>query len=442
MRQAPLFEPETVGITRTTLTRLLAEIARSLARIGKVAVEGEVVKPIARPSGWVYFTLADRSARLAVACPGARARRFAGIENGARVLVTGTVVFTTRSSQLHLEAAEVVPVGAGAIEAAIARTREVLRGEGILDRPRRPIPVLPAAVGVICGTEAAVIGDIESVVADRFPGYPLVFRTVTVSGPGAADAIVGALDHLANRPEVEVVVVARGGGDPAALFPFSDEEVCRRIASMPVPVVTAIGHERDHPLCDEVSDLACNTPSLAAMRVVPDEVGLRGASAALVAGAAEHLGSSLSARRSELARSEPAGLLSARVAAARDRLEWMEPVGLVEARWASTLERLGWIDLTGGLRSRVVQAAQVVAHGDVTGVLAPLLTSATSRISGLTATLDALDPARILGRGYAIVTSRSGSLVRSVRDVVEGDRLHVTVADGSFGAVVSDGEDR
>ena len=123
---------------------------------------------------------------------------------------------------------------------------------------------MPRAIGVLCGTDAAVRKDIESVVAARFPGYPLAIEETTVSGPGAALCIIEALARLARRPGVDVVVLARGGGDATALLPWSDEELCRAVAACPVPVVSAIGHEADRPLCDEVADLRCGTPSIAA----------------------------------------------------------------------------------------------------------------------------------------------------------------------------------
>src|SRR5207245_10324579 len=113
---------------------------------------------------------------------------------------------------------------------------------GLLDRARGPRRRLPASVGVVCGAAAAVRADIESVVAARFPGYPVTFREVAVSGPGAAEAVVAALQAFDATPTVEVVIVARGGGDPASLLPFSDEELCRAICATTTPVVSAIGH--------------------------------------------------------------------------------------------------------------------------------------------------------------------------------------------------------
>ena len=201
--------------------------------------------------------------------PASHARR-SRVVQGERVSVVGGLQWANDRGQLHLVAEEVAPVGAGAIAALIATTRQQLAAEGLLDRPRRPLPRLPAAIGVVCGADAAVRKDIESVAAARFPGYPLRFQETTVSGPGAALTIVEALAALVRRPGVEVVILARGGGDGPSLLPWSTEEVCRAVAACPVPVVSAIGHEADRPLCDEVADLRCGTPSLAATATIPD----------------------------------------------------------------------------------------------------------------------------------------------------------------------------
>src|SRR5947209_11723721 len=119
----------------------------------------------------------------------------------------------------------------------VAGARRRLAADGLLDRPRRSLPILPTTIGVICGSDAAVRADIESVVAVRFPGYPVEFVEVTVSGPGAVDAITGAMGWLDGRPEVEVIILARGGGDATQLLPFSDETLCRAVGACATPVV-------------------------------------------------------------------------------------------------------------------------------------------------------------------------------------------------------------
>src|SRR4051794_7921474 len=270
----PLFDASEPGtVRRVSLVKLTAEIARSIAVIGRVVVEGEVHRVTRGGRGALYFTLKDRAAQISVICPSSRAARCRAVA-GERVSAVGVLSWSADRGQLSFIADEVVPVGAGAIAAMIADVRRRLASDGLHDRTRRRLPRLPEVVGVVCGAEAAVRADIESVVAVRFPGYPVEFVEVTVSGPGAVDNVCGAMAWLDARPEVQVIILARGGGDATQLLPFSDETLCRAVGACATPVVSAIGHEGDRPLCDEVADHRYGTPSLAAAAVVPDRAEL------------------------------------------------------------------------------------------------------------------------------------------------------------------------
>ena len=413
----------TTTARRLSLVRLSSEIARSVATVGRVAVEGEVVQPGTARSGAVYLTLRDRAAQITVVCPRARLGRCRTV-HGERVCVTGTLGYVNERGQLQLFADEVAPVGEGAILAAIADVRRRLSAEGLLDRVRRPLPTLPAAVGVVCGADAAVRADIESVVADRFPGYPVRFAEVAVSGPGAAEAVVGALQDFDARADVEVVILARGGGDPASLLPFSDEELCRAICASATPVVTAIGHERDRPLCDEVADRRCGTPSLAASAVVPDEVALRARLDALME--AVH-GSCAHALVASSARLEAVDLHAALRAGERTAVERLD----------RAVGRLQLVDLG----RRMTDAGRRLAAVDWRAPITRRLAALDGDLSGRRRTLDALDPTRVLSRGYAIVRTADGGVVRSPAQVDEGDELDLEVAEGRVHANVTTGSE-
>ena len=230
------------GPRRVSLARLAGLIAQAASAVGRIAVEGEVHKPQTGRTGRQWFILRDRVSQITVSVPAARRAR-CRVVAGERVSVTGRLEWVTDWGQLQLVAEEIVPVGEGAIAAMIAETRLRLDADGLLTRPRRPIPRLPAAIGVVCGHEAAVRADIESVVAARFPGYPTVFVETTVSGPGAVDNLIAAVQDLDARPAVGVIILARGGGDATALLPFSDESLCRAVCASTTPVVAAIGHD-------------------------------------------------------------------------------------------------------------------------------------------------------------------------------------------------------
>ncbi|HZT65342.1 MAG TPA: exodeoxyribonuclease VII large subunit [Acidimicrobiales bacterium] len=409
--------PEPASVRRLSLVRLSSELARSAAGLGRVSVEGEVVRPRTLPSGRTWFTLRDRAAQISVTVPGGRAAR-ARVVHGERVAVTASVSYSPERGQLFLAAEEVVPVGAGAIAAHLADVRARLAAAGLLDRPRRPLPALPAAVGVVCGADAAVRGDIESVVADRFPGYPVRFAEVSVSGPMAADSIASALRALQGDPDVEVVILARGGGDAAQLLPFSDEELCRAIGAARVPVVTAIGHEGDRPLCDEVADLRFPTPSLAAAAVIPDRRGLQARLEDLAARAGSAVDAASVAARQRVAAADPSAALDAALVLARGR---MDAAG----------RRL----LMADPGRRVTDAARLLARIDRQSGMTHRLRRARAQLADRGRTLHALDPARVLQRGYAVVRS-GGAVVRSAQQVTAGDPLEVELAEGRLDAVV------
>ena len=418
MQRLPL-ETTGGGARRLTLVRLASEIARSVSAIGVVAVEGEVVMPRSHPGG-VYFTLRDRAAQVAVRCPATKAAR-CRVVAGERVLVTAAVAWLPERGQLQLVADEVSPVGAGAIAAAIAERRARLEAEGLLARPRRRVPRLPAVIGVVCGTEAAVRADIESVVAVRFPGYPMAWETANVSGAGAADAIAAALASLDARPDVEVIVLARGGGDAAQLLPFSDEALCRAICASSTPVVSAVGHEGDRPLCDEVADLRCGTPSLAAAAVVPSRAELEGELArlaeqrsALVRRRTDDAAARLSAVDRERAVRAGLDVAAGRLRTATARLRLVHPARAV-ATAAGRLERVAWREPA---RRRCAQEAL--------------------RLASSARHLEALSPARVLERGYAVVRDEHGAVVRAGEGVATGDRVAVELASGRLVARVEE----
>ncbi len=406
------------GPRRVTLVRLSGEIARSMAALGRVAVEGEVHRPQTSRAGWTYFVLRDRAAQIPVACPARHARRCRAVA-GERVVAVGSLVWGNERGQLILEVEEVIPVGEGAVAAMIAEARSRLEADGLLHRPGRPMPRLPLVIGVVCGADAAVRKDIESVVAARFPGYPLAVEETTVTGPGAAQAIVEALWRLTRKPEVEVVVLARGGGDSTALLPWSDEDLCRAVAACRVPVVSAIGHESDRPLCDEVADLRCGTPSIAAHEVVPDRGQLEDELAGLLG-----LAGTSARRRTEvgwqrLQRADVRGSLAtgferagSRLRHAGDRLRWAHPRPAAQAG-----------------RRRLESA-------DWRRPMAGRIGSSQQRLDALARHARSLSPQSVVDRGFAVVRLRDGTVVRDPIQVQAGEVVEISVARGLLAARV------
>jgi exodeoxyribonuclease VII large subunit len=254
-------------------------------------------------------------------------------------------------------------------------------------------------VGLVTGNDAAAKRDVLTTIVDRFPPARVVVAETYVQGPRAAGAVVEALRALCRLPELDVVVVARGGGSFEDLLPFSDERLVRAVATCPVPVVSAVGHEQDTPLCDLAADVRASTPTAAGRLVVPDAVELR---------------ESLERARSGLERGTRRTLERERqhLAASRERLGRAPRAVLDRER-----QRLD------GAHERLVRAPALA------------LERKRATLEQAAARLRALSPSSTLERGYAIVRS-GGTLIRSAKAVEPGDPLRVEVADGSFGARV------
>ncbi|HEY7398058.1 MAG TPA: exodeoxyribonuclease VII large subunit [Gaiellaceae bacterium] len=356
-------------------------VASWLSRLPTVWVEGEVTE-LRRQQRWasVFFTLKDPDDGSCLSVQMQRTRFDAldlDLADGERVHVFGRPELYEQRGELRLRALTVERFGLGAHLVALERLRRTLAAEGLFDASRkRPLPHFPRLIGLVTGNDAAAKRDVLTHVTQRFPPANVVVAETYVQGPRAPAAIVEAIAALCAR-RVDVLVLARGGGSFEDLLPFSDERVVRAVAACSVPVVSAVGHEQDTPLCDLAADVRASTPTAAARIVVPDAAELRAA----------------------LGRSRASLHRGAAVAAERhaQRLEHLR-------------ERLG---------------------------RAPLLAleRRTSRLATTHARLTALAPQATLERGYAIVR-RGEQVVRSPTEVATGERLDVLVAEGAFGATV------
>lgn len=355
-----------------------------LRRLPTLWVEGEVTE-LRRNDAWalVFFTLKDP---LSGACLKAtiQRRRFdaleLGLADGERVLVEGTAEIYPAKGELSFRATTVERIGVGDHLAAIERLKRSLAAEGLFAADRkRPLPRFPRAVGVVTGADAAARGDVVAGIHSRFPAAHIVVAETRVQGVGAARRIVGALRRVADHPDVDVVIVARGGGSFDDLLPFSDEAVVRAVAACRVPVVSAVGHEQDTPLCDLAADLRASTPTAAARLVVPD---------------LEELGAGLERLRERLD-------TGVRRSLGRDR-----------DRLARSHDRL-----RAAPRLLLDRSRTALDHAGVR--------------------LQALSPQATLARGYAVVRS-GGTAVREARHVVPGRPLEIELAAGALTVTVDE----
>jgi exodeoxyribonuclease VII large subunit len=255
-------------------------VASWLTRLPSVWVEGEVTE-FRRQARWqsVFFTLKDPrdGSCLPVSMPrgGFDALRLELVD-GMTVHVFGRPELFATRGEFRLRALTIEPLGLGAVLAGIERLKQRLASEGLFSPARkRPVPLFPRRIALLTGNEAAAKRDFITAVTTRFPAARILVAQTYVQGPRAAPALATALSDLAREPEVDVVVLARGGGSFEDLLPFSDERLVRAVADCGVPVVSAVGHEQDTPLCDLAADARASTPTSAARLVVPDEGELR-----------------------------------------------------------------------------------------------------------------------------------------------------------------------
>jgi exodeoxyribonuclease VII large subunit len=356
-------------------------VARWLGKLPTLWIEGEVTE-LRRQERWqsVFFTLKDPDggATLAVQMPRGQFDALElGLEEGEVVHVFGRAELYEQRGELRLKALTIERFGLGAHLAALERLKKKLAAEGLFAAGRkRPLPRYPRLIGLVTGNDAAAKRDVLTHIVQRFPPANVVVAETYVQGTRAPAAIATAIGDLCRRG-ADVIVLARGGGSFEDLLPFSDERVVRAVARCAVPVVSAVGHEQDVPLCDLAADVRASTPTAAARLVVPDIVELRG----------------------RLLRSREGLHRGARRAAERHA-----------ERLATLHERL--------------QRAPLLA-----------LERRRARLDTAHARLIALSPSATLERGYAIVR-RGDAVVRAPSDVAPGDALEVRVAEGSFGARV------
>jgi exodeoxyribonuclease VII large subunit len=359
-------------------------VASWLSRLPTVWVEGEVTE-LRRQARWasVFFTLKDpaEGACLGVSMPRGQfdALRLE-LADGDRVHVYGRPELFEARGEFRLRALSLERFGLGDHLAALERLKQKLAAEGLFAPERkRPLPFLPRRIGLVTGNDAAAKRDVLTTLTARFPPANVLVGETYVQGPRAAGAIIETMRALCRESDVDVIVLARGGGSFEDLLPFSDERLVRAIAACPVPVVSAVGHEQDTPLCDLAADARASTPSTAARLVVPD--------------LAEVL------QRLDRAR---AGLeRGARRSLERERRK------------------------LDGAHERLDRAPRL------------LLERKRARLEHAAGRLKTLSPYATLERGYAIVRNE-GAIVRSGSSVEPGQQVDVELAEGGFGAKVEE----
>ncbi|MDO5051687.1 MAG: exodeoxyribonuclease VII large subunit [Pseudoclavibacter sp.] len=377
-----------------------------IARLGSVWVEGELTGWNVR-GGHAYAKLRDLHGDASLSLTvwrSVRERLEGEFRQGDRVVVCAKPDFWVRGGQLSLQVSQMRHVGLGELLERLERLRRSLAEEGLFDPERKHrLPFLPGCIGLVTGRDSDAEKDVRRNAELRWPAVR--FRTIhtAVQGERTVPEVSAALRELEADPEVEVIIVARGGGDFLHLLPFSDESLVRLVAGMSTPVVSAIGHEADRPILDEVADLRASTPTDAAKRVVPEVT--------------EEL------TRVQQARTRIFQLLATLVG--------NESRGLEAMRSRPVLAQPAWI-----VDRRAEELVRLEARAEE--LVRARLERAEDRLHALSRQLTALSPQRTLDRGYAIVERDEQAsdpraerpVVRSVRELSAGDGLRIRIADG------------
>jgi len=404
-------------------------------------VEGELSN-LARPSsGHLYFSLKDSQAQ--VRCAMFRQRNMQlgfAPENGMQVLMRVRVSLYEGRGEFQLIAEHMEEAGDGALRRAFEALKQRLAAEGLFDSAhKKPLPALPAAIGVITSPTGAALRDILSCLKRRFPGIPVIIYPVPVQGAGAADKIAQALRQAASRAECDVLIIARGGGSLEDLWAFNEEVVARAIYACSIPVVAGIGHEIDFTIADLVADQRAATPTAAAELVSPDRAEWQAVLARLHKRLVMLMQGTLSHRQQALSltgkRLQHPGQRLRHQAQRLDEIEQR----LLRAQRSLYRHQAGHIAqlaarLRGStpaprLRELAVLRENLTRrlHGALNGTLA----KGRAQLEAVSRALDAVSPLATLGRGYAILYQLpQRKLVRSTQGLSQGDRIEARLGQG------------
>lgn len=424
--------PETADFfPRSTKVFSVGELTRSIrgtleTKFAAVWVQGEISNYKAHPNGHQYFTLKDQRAQIAcVIWRDAMAPHKQPLVDGTQVQVYGTVTVFEARGQYQLNVQILQPRGLGVLQAKFEALKRKLDAEGLFAAERkRALPKFPRKIGIVTSPSGAAIRDMLNVLQRRAPWLSILISPVRVQGVGAAQEIAVALRELAEMKVVDLIVVTRGGGSIEDLWPFNEEIVARTIASIDVPIVSAVGHEIDFTICDFVADLRAPTPSAAAELIVPDVVDLT--------------------RRIDIFSRSLGRELLKRVRDAQQQLDLAR----------TSLQRCARHKIDNGKQCVVQIARALIAHSparqlqlrrnaivDLARRLADLpqraIESAQHRFRELESVLRVLGPEATLRRGYSLTTDERGQIIRSVTLVRPKMKIRTRVSDGEFGSAVT-----
>lgn len=389
----------------TELNQVVKNLLESQPMLARVSVRGELSNYKIYPSGHHYFTLKDSesSIKCVMFRSSADKLRFRP-ENGMGVTVTGRVAVYPRDGVYQIVCTGIMPEGVGDLQVAFRQLKEKLEAEGLFDPAhKKPLPRMPGRIAIVTSSAGAAVHDMIRILGKRWPLAKVILLPVRVQGAEAPPEIAGAIRYANEFEVADLLITGRGGGSIEDLWAFNDERVARAIYASRIPVISAVGHEPDVTISDYVADRRASTPSNAAEIAVPD---------------CREIADFLTAcelRASQGTRKKLAALRD-RLDSAAGRRVMADPAAAFDTR------RMG-LDRA---RERLVAAEE------------QKLARCRQRFVGLTASLEAMSPLRVLTRGYAIASAADGTCLRSVAQLQTGDRLSLRLSDGDARCLVED----
>ena len=380
-------------------------IGEYIGRLGTIWIEGQLAEINPR-RGLTYLSLRDTDRDVSLSlymASGVMDALTSTIEQGTRVLVQVKADWWAKRGSLQFKVLQIRAVGIGELMARLEALRNLLAAEGLFNEERKkPLPFLPRRVGLICGQGSDAMHDVIENSRRRWPDVQFEVREVAVQGVNCVRQVSAALTELDAIADIDVIVIARGGGSFEDLLPFSDESLIRVVASVSTPVVAAIGHEEDRPLIDYVADYRASTPTDAARRIVPDVLqeladlrNVRSKLQTLIVG--------------NLAR------LEQQLALTKNRPALASPATLIDQRLKDN----------SGIRNAIFMQ------------IANRLKLESAQLTGVSTTLRALSPQGTLERGFSIVRNVAGEILRSTISVSKDDEINIRFADGDRGAKIT-----
>jgi len=394
--------------------------------LSNVWVKGEIYNLTYHSSGHIYFTLKDDSASIsAVFFKYANKNLKFRLEEGMKVLVFGGITVFEKRGSYQLNVLSARPEGAGELQKRIEQLKKKLSDEGLFDQSRkRELPFLPARLGIVTSPTGAAVRDIIKVALRRYSNIEIIIAPAKVQGDDAAATIAAAIKEL-NRPEwnIDVIIAGRGGGSFEDLMPFNEEAVIRAFAGSRVPIISAVGHQIDHPLSDDAADVSAPTPSAAAELAIPVK---------------SDLVDELEYLKTRMMNSLSNNYLNYKTAFKNlvSKKIFRDPYEILNSRQmllADTESRI-----VNQMKHRVSsEREKLLRLPDIYRLQKKFLVQKKHDLELLTQNLNNLSPLNIMSRGYSIVLDRNKSLIKSVEKIGKGDTVEIRFADGTAAAVIN-----